>query len=901
LNGGETATAALIKATIMNTANDLGNIGPDFKFGWGHLNANRAYQLLKDERYESAQISQGGNNMHTLTVPAGAVEVRVMVYWNEQSAMLGTGKALVNDLDMVVTAPDGSTKMPWVLDETADPALLDLPATNGEDHLNNVEQVVFDNPIAGDYTIDVTGFEVPFGPQEYYVVYEVITDEVTVTYPIGGEGFEPATQERIRWDAYGDAGQFLVEYTTDGGGAWQNITTLDGNIRMFLWDLPNETHGSIKVRVSRDGFSDESDESFSMCGIPDGLEVLTFCSDEFMEVTWNAVDGATSYDLFYLGEKFMDSVGTTTLTTFDLPITDPLSDHWFSVRAVGDNGLRGKRAIAVKYEGELLNCNLINDVATTQILSPASTAFALCDAFDQIISIEVKNTSSTDQTALTLSYQINNQPVVTESYNNTLTVGGFAEYTFAVPATFTTSGTYGLKTWSSIPNDEIGFNDTINRTIIVSIGNLEVPDVTVVEGFDEVAFPPVNWFSSNPDGELGWVRAAGIIGATDELDFAAVMLNRIYEDDGQRDELFTVPYDLTNVDNPYLAFDLAYARFDNICSDTLIVEIYTECGEVFQEEIYKKFGSELITGGTANYNWFPNDQTDWRQESISLLDYVGETIQVKFINATGNCNNLLLDNINILNFEAPVAAFTTDVTEICVGENMFFENTSTAALSNYTWVFGQGASSSVFIGPNPDSIFYFLSGEKNVRLVVTNEIGVDTFIQTINVLDVPTADFSVNQSGLGYQFNNQSEDEDSYFWDFGDNTNSTEENPFKTYAQPGTYTVKLTVGNICDTDFNNETLNVMVTDVDNISPQLQLQIVPNPNDGIFNLKIGDEAERDLAIQIFDVQGRRVGEWQTKSTSGISFFPIEKSEWSAGVFFVKVKSELGVRVLRMIVE
>ena len=177
----------------------------------------------------------------------------------------------------------------------------------------------------------------------------------------------------------------------------------------------------------------------------------------------------------------------------------------------------------------------------------------------------------------------------------------------------------------------------------------------------------------------------------------------------------------------------------------------------------------------------------------------------------------------------------------------------------------------------------------------------DTFIQTINVLDVPTADFSVNQSGLGYQFNNQSEDEDSYFWDFGDNTNSTEENPFKTYAQPGTYTVKLTVGNICDTDFNNETLNVMVTDVDNISTQLQLQIVPNPNDGIFNLKIGDEAERDLAIQIFDVQGRRVGEWQTKSTSGISFFPIEKSEWSAGVFFVKVKSELGVRVLRMIVE
>ena len=103
--------------------------------------------------------------------------------------------------------------------------------------------------------------------------------------------------------------------------------------------------------------------------------------------------------------------------------------------------------------------------------------------------------------------------------------------------------------------------------------------------------------------------------------------------------------------------------------------------------------------------------------------------------------------------------------------------------------------------------------------------------------------------------------------------------------------MKLTVGNVCDTDFNNESLNVMVTDVENISAQLQMQIVPNPNNGVFNLKIEDEITRDLYIQIFDVQGRIMGEWETQSSNGISFFPIEKNEWSAGLFFVKVKSEL----------
>ena len=55
---------------------------------------------------------------------------------------------------------------------------------------------------------------------------------------------------------------------------------------------------------------------------------------------------------------------------------------------------------------------------------------------------------------------------------------------------------------------------------------------------------------------------------------------------------------------------------------------------------------------------------------------------------------------------------------------------------------------------------------------MTNDLGVDTFIQIINVLDTPTSDFSVDQVGLGYQFTNESEEEDTYFWDFGDNTKS---------------------------------------------------------------------------------------------------------------------------------
>jgi len=898
-NGGTTAPSALIKGTILNTANDLGNIGPDFIFGWGHLNSYRAVKLLEDGRYESDMISQGENNAHTITIPAGTVQARVMLYWNELASNPSTGKALINDLDMVVTSPDGSTQLPWVLDDTPNPATLNLPATNGEDHLNNVEQILFDDPAAGDYTIDISGFEVPFGPQEYFLLYEIITDEITVTYPVGGEGFEPGEQERIRWDAYGDDGQFVVEYTLDNGATWINMSTVDGEDRMLLWNPVNQITGEMRVRVSRNGFSDESDDNLSICRIPTGLDIEQFCPN-FMRVSWNPVANATGYDVFYLGERHMDSIGTTNATEFDIPLPTPFGEHWFSVRARGDNGLRGKRAIAERYDGGLLNCVLNNDVATTQIFSPSVTSIVSCDPVQDLISIQVENTSINDQPVLSFGYQIDNQPVVTETFSGILEVGEVIQHTFSTPVDFTSSGVFQLKTWSTIPNDDVFFNDTIVREIVVSLGDVVTPLPEFFENFGGTAFPPDDWFTSNPDGSFGWEQVE-VIGSNDNNTQAALVRNRFYDEPGQRDELFSIPLDLTNIDNPVMTFDLAYALFTNTCSDTLIIEVYTECGDVFQEEIYNKSGSDLATDGFSPTNWLPNDESDWRQELVLLSDYIGDTVLVKFINVTGNCNNLVIDNINITNFALPTAAFTANPTAVCIGEEVSFNNNSDGALATYTWTFGQGASFAISTDANPEPVFYITSGEKDVRLIVSNPLGNDTIFQVVTVLDDPDADFDVDQVGLGYQFTNTSDQATSFFWDFGDNFTSTEENPFHAYANQGTFNVKLTATNMCSEDFHFDNLDVTVTDVDELTNDVQLLIIPNPNDGNFNLKIDDVTSRALDIQIIDVQGRNMGTWNTQSVSGTTYFPIVRENYPSGIYFVKIIGEDGSRVLRMTIQ
>ena len=148
------------QGSMLNTAEDLGS-GLDYSFGWGRVNAHKAVSILENGNYLLDSVSPGATNTHTLNVPSGVEEIRIMLYWMEQAGSPSSSVILVNDLDLTVESL-GWDASSLVLDPTPNVTNLSADAIAGRDSLNNAEQVRISSG-SGSYTIHVDGYSLPFG------------------------------------------------------------------------------------------------------------------------------------------------------------------------------------------------------------------------------------------------------------------------------------------------------------------------------------------------------------------------------------------------------------------------------------------------------------------------------------------------------------------------------------------------------------------------------------------------------------------------------------------------------------------------------------------------------------------------------------------------------------------
>jgi ELWxxDGT repeat protein len=152
---------------------------------------------------------------------------------------------------------------------------------------------------------------------------------------------------------------------------------------------------------------------------------------------------------------------------------------------------------------------------------------------------------------------------------------------------------------------------------------------------------------------------------------------------------------------------------------------------------------------------------------------------------------------------APEADFHASETTICASVAIDFFDDSSGTYDKRYWDFGDGSNSTC---PNP-SHTYVTAGNYTVSLTVSDGYGDDTEtkIDYITVLSPPEANFHANIimacAGVTFDFTDDSSGtHDSWYWDFGDGSNSTDPNPSHAYTIAGNYTVTLGVSDCCCDD-----------------------------------------------------------------------------------------------------
>jgi hypothetical protein len=342
--------AHLAKNFMANSADDIGNAGPDFRYGFGRINGKRAIDLIDKKAFQLDSIKQNNTDYDTLKIPKGLHKLKIMLCWSDKAASIPAKPCLINDLDLTVIDSSGTTYKAWVLDTISHNAI----AQRGRDSLNNIEQVTIDNPPSGRLIIMVKGKRVTTSFQNYSLTWDMVNTGVTVTYPNGQESFPPPSSagvaQTIRWDAYNLTGNAKIEYSDDKGTTWKTVvSSVSVAQKYYTWSNASDTinTNTALIKITAGSYTDMSDTTFTIYKIPSTL-VGIIC-DSQVHFRWPKQKDAVAYKLYQLKVGEMKPVYTGTDTFFTVKALNNGVAYCFSLSSISKSGGESQRMVAKSF------------------------------------------------------------------------------------------------------------------------------------------------------------------------------------------------------------------------------------------------------------------------------------------------------------------------------------------------------------------------------------------------------------------------------------------------------------------------------------------------------------------------------------------------------------------------
>lgn len=390
------------------------------------------------------------------------------------------------------------------------------------------------------------------------------------------------------------------------------------------------------------------------------------------------------------------------------------------------------------------------DASITTINSPVGSSCNLTYT-PQII---LRNTGSNTITSVNIAYQVDGGTATNFPWTGSL--ASQTQTTINMPSITVTSGnhTYTVTSGNTINGNQTDGNAnnnslTSNFTALSATGQA----LPFTDDFESGTFTTKGWTIANPDNSTTWdiVTTAGQQAGTKSarMDFFN------YSTTGQRDGISTPTLNLSGLSSATLTFEYAYKRYNNngtpSATDSLLVLVSTNCGNTYPFRIFvggENGTGNFATAASSNAQFTPAVTDDWCFgaapgvsvcPSISLNQFLGQSIRIKFESYNSYGNSLFIDDVNITGVtinNPPVASFTASANTICAGQSITFTSTSTNNPTSVAWTFPGGTPTSSTQATQ--QVTFNTPGTYTITLVATNPSGSNTTTQTITVNAVPT-------------------------------------------------------------------------------------------------------------------------------------------------------------------
>jgi PKD repeat protein len=772
---GTPMRSATLKALTIHTADEAGPApGPDYMFGWGLVNAERAAKLISENQISNINIQElclANGGTFQLNVKSNGFEpLKATIVWTDPAgkalapALNPETPALVHDLDLLISG-NNQNFFPWKLDKNnpSSPA-----SRNSKNFVDNVEVVLIDSPVAGEYTINVTHDGSLTAAQNFSLIISGAT-KVNSVAPLA--------------DFSANASSVTIgEYVQFNNQSINNPTS-------FKWEFAgceplSCTEENPKVKFTKEG-------SFSVkLTATNGSGSDTKTKTNYITVKPLSVQADFSASKTFVTEG--ESISFT-----DISSNNPTSWLWTFAGGTPSTSTSKNPTVIYNVPGVYdVTLKVSNANGTDQQEKTGYIAVAMKAPVAGF-------TASSTEILTGSTVQFTDKSQNAQTYAWTFEGGTPATSNLKSPSvTYNTSGTFTVT--QKVSNTSGNDTQTVTSMITVKAPSVSADftatTTSVVEG-GSVSFSDLS--SNNPTSWL-WTFAGGTPSTSTSKNP-------------------TVIYNVPGV------YDVTLKASNANGTDQQEKTGYIAVAMKAPVAGFTASSTEVLTGSTVlftdksqnaqTYAWTFEGGTpatsNLKNPSVTYNTSGTFTVTQKVSNTSGNDTQTVTSMITV---KAPSvsADFTATTTSVVEGGSVSFSDLSSNNPTSWLWTFA-GGTPATSTSKNP-TVIYNVPGVYDVTLKVSNANGTDQQEKTGYIavaMKAPVAGFTASVTeifvGESVQFADQSQNAQTFAWTFegGTPATSTAMNPLVTYNTAGTYTVSQRVTNSTESD--TKTVISMIT------------------------------------------------------------------------------------------